>query len=87
MDIAIPRPRKASPPVVRLILDRQASEGWSDAEMASHLGVPRTTWSAVKNGRSGLSLGMAQKIAQRFPELAAHLLDPDQAKLPGNLPA
>lgn len=30
---------------------------------------------------------MAQKIAQRFPELAAHLLDPDQAKLPGNLPA
>lgn len=51
------------------LLERQKTLDWTDAAMAARLGVPRTTFSAVKTGQTGISLRMARRIVAAFPDL------------------
>lgn len=53
------------------LLDRQRELGFRDGQMATALGIPRTTYSSIKTDRYGISLAIARKIAQAFPDLAA----------------
>lgn len=61
------------------LLERQKTLDWTDEAMAAQLGVPRTTWSAVKTGRGGISLRMARKIVAAFPDLEPFIWD-DETK-------
>jgi DNA-binding XRE family transcriptional regulator len=51
------------------LLKKQRALTWTDARMAELLGIPRTTYSAFKNGRLPLSLKMARAIVRAFPDL------------------
>lgn len=50
-------------------IERQAELRWTDQQMAEALGIPRTTWSAAKTGRTGISLRLARAVVVRFPDL------------------
>lgn len=50
-------------------IERQTELAWTDQRMADELGIPRTTWSAAKTGRTGISLRMARAVVGRFPDL------------------
>jgi len=53
--------------------ERQAALRWSDGQMATALDIPRTTYSALKLGRIGVSLRMARKIVRAFPDLEPYV--------------
>lgn len=55
--------------LLQKLLERQRTLDWTDEAMAARLGVPRTTFSAVKNRHTGISLRMARKIVAAFPDL------------------
>lgn len=59
--------------LLQKLLERQKTLDWTDAAMADRLGVPRTTFSAVKTGRTGISLQMARKIVSAFPDLEPYI--------------
>lgn len=59
--------------LLQKLLERQKTLDWTDEVMASHLGVPRTTFSAVKNRHTGISLRMARRIITAFPDLEPYI--------------
>lgn len=54
----------------------QTRESWTDAQMASRLGIARTTWADVRNERIPLSERVQLMAVRAFPELMAELLKP-----------
>ena len=56
------------------LVEIQARHGWQDAEMASRLGIARSTWTDVKNGRLAVSDRLQMKAVRAFPELLSHLV-------------
>lgn len=52
----------------------QTSQGLTDAAMASRLGIGRSTWTEVRNGRLPLSERVQMRAANAFPELLGDLL-------------
>lgn len=52
----------------------QRTNGWQDAEMAARLGVARSTWTGIKNGRLALSERSQMAAARAFPELLGALV-------------
>lgn len=52
----------------------QRSHGWQDAEMAGRLGIARSTWTGIKNGRIALSHRSQMAAARAFPELLGDLV-------------
>lgn len=52
----------------------QSTQGLTDAEMASLLGIGRSTWTEVRNGRLPLSERVQMRAAKAFPELLGDLL-------------
>lgn len=53
----------------------QRRHGWSDAEMAGRLGLSRSHWNLVRNGRVSFTPELAVRGAGAFPELTRTLLD------------
>lgn len=52
----------------------QRREDWSDATMAARLGVARSTWTEIRNGRLALSHRVQMAAATAFPELLGDLV-------------
>lgn len=54
--------------------DIQIANGWRDQDMASRLGIARSTWTDLKNGHLVLSDRVRLAAVRAFPELMADLL-------------
>lgn len=52
----------------------QTAQGLTDAAMAAKLGIGRSTWTEVRNGRLPLSERVQMRAANAFPELLGDLL-------------
>lgn len=52
----------------------QTEQGLTDAEMAGRLGIGRSTWTEVRNGRLPISERVQMRAAKAFPELLGDLL-------------
>lgn len=52
----------------------QRTNGWQDAEMATRLGIARSTWTGIKNARLPLSDRVQMRAAGAFPELLGDLV-------------
>lgn len=61
----------------RHLIERQKELGWRDGKMADALGMPRTSYSAIKTGQYKISLPVARKIIRLFPDLAPYALVED----------
>jgi putative transcriptional regulator len=57
----------------------RAERGWSQAELAQHLGVSRQTVNAIENGRYDPSLPLAFLIARVFGQTIEEIFDPGPA--------
>lgn len=57
----------------------RAERGWSQADLAAHLGVSRQTVNAVETGKYDPSLPLAFKIAQLFALRIEDVFRPDDA--------
>jgi putative transcriptional regulator len=61
----------------------RAERGWSQAELATHLGVSRQTVNAIETGKYDPSLPLAFRIARLFGlTIEAVFLDPPPAAEP-----
>lgn len=53
----------------------QKRESLSDEQMAARLGVSRSRWNAIRNGKQTLSDNLAMVAAGVWPELTRTLID------------
>ena len=53
----------------------QQRHGFSDEQMAARLGVSRSRWNAIRNGKQSLSDNLAIIAAGVWPELTRTLLE------------
>ena len=53
----------------------QSREGLTDTDMAFRLGLSRSHWNLIKNGRRALTHAVAVRAAGEWPELTRDLLD------------
>lgn len=60
--------------MLKKLIEIQARNGWADAEMAGRLGIARSTWTEVRNGRLALSERVQMLAARAFPELLGDLV-------------
>ena len=58
----------------------RAERGWSQAELASHLGVTRQTVNALETGKYDPSLPLAFKIARLFERSIEEIFEPDHVE-------
>ena len=58
----------------------RAERDWSQAEMASRLGVSRQTVNAIETGRYDPSLPLAFAIAKLFDTLIEDVFEPDPSR-------
>lgn len=54
----------------------RAERGWSQGDLARHLGVSRQTVNAIENGRYDPSLPLAFDIARVFAQTIEEIFDP-----------
>jgi transcriptional regulator with XRE-family HTH domain len=60
----------------------QARETLNDREMAARLGVARSTWTEIKNGRLAVSEAVQMRAVRAFPELLAdHVMSLSQSPI------
>jgi transcriptional regulator with XRE-family HTH domain len=52
----------------------QEEQGLTDAAMAARLGIARSTWTDVRNGKLAMSARVQMRAAHVFPELLGDLL-------------
>jgi len=52
----------------------QERGGWPDVEMARRLGIARSTWTDIRNGKLPLSSKVQMAAARAFPELLGELV-------------
>jgi len=57
----------------------RAERGWSQAELAQHLGVSRQTVNAIETGKYDPSLPLAFALAKTFERPIEQLFVPDDA--------
>lgn len=60
--------------MVEKLREIQQRNGWTDEQMAAKLGVARSTWTEIKNGRLNLSPRAQMLAAGAFPELVTDLV-------------
>jgi putative transcriptional regulator len=58
----------------------RAERDWSQADLASRLGVSRQTVNAIETGRYDPSLPLAFAVAKLFGKLIEEVFEPDAAK-------
>ncbi len=56
----------------------RAERGWSQAELAAHLGVSRQTVNAIEKERYDPSLPLAFKLAELFDTPIEQIFEPDR---------
>jgi DNA-binding XRE family transcriptional regulator len=59
------------------LIQRQKDLRLTDQQFADRLGVPRTTWTALRLERYRVSLSVAKKAVAAFPDLAPYALEED----------
>lgn len=52
----------------------QEKAGLTDTAFAQWLGVPRTTWIHIKNGKRALGLHTLRRISKAFPAIKQHTI-------------
>ena len=52
----------------------QSEQSLTDGQMAARLGIARSTWTDVRNGKLPLSAKVQMRAAKAFPELLGDLL-------------
>ena len=52
----------------------QEEHGFTDAVMARRLGIARSTWTDIRNGKLAISAKVQMRAAREFPELLGDLL-------------
>lgn len=52
----------------------QTERGYADVAMARQLGIARSTWTDVRNGRLPMSAKVQMAAAKAFPQLLGDLL-------------
>ncbi len=57
----------------------RAERGWSQGDLARHLGVSRQTVNAIENGRYDPSLPLAFDIARVFAQTIEEIFDPGKS--------
>lgn len=62
------------PTVLSKLTAIQSDLGLTDAAMAKRLGVARSTWTEIRNGRLAISARVQMRAAHEFPELLGDLL-------------
>jgi transcriptional regulator with XRE-family HTH domain len=60
--------------LVQELTRRQRAEGWTDKEMAEHLGVSREFWGAVRRGARSPSVRVLRGALATWPDLATATL-------------
>jgi transcriptional regulator with XRE-family HTH domain len=55
-------------PYVNRLIERQAIEGWTDAEMSRQIGIAQIGWQRIKRGERGIGLEVLRRSMRRFPE-------------------
>lgn len=77
----VPSTREAMRKLLVALRRYQNVQNVSDEYMAGMLGIPRTTWTAVKNDNYRPSLEFVQKVwmVPGFRELAHAILEPERA--------
>lgn len=63
-----------APDMLKKLIEIQTRNGWADAEMARRLGIGRSTWTDVRNGRLTFSDRNQISAARAFPELLDDLV-------------
>jgi DNA-binding XRE family transcriptional regulator len=65
------------------LLERQRELGLRDGEIAALVGIPRTTYNAIKTGHiHRVSLRVARRIVATFPDLLPYVLMDDHDREP-----
>jgi putative transcriptional regulator len=67
------------------IAARRAARGWSQAELATRLGVSRQTVISIEKGRFDPSLPLAFRIAAAFEARIEEVFDPQDEDEPQRL--
>ena len=60
-----------------LLKDLRGERGWSQAELAEHLGVSRQTVNAIETEKYDPSLPLAFKIAKLFEKKIEEIFSPE----------
>lgn len=60
-----------------LLKDLRAERGWSQADLAEHLGVSRQTVNAIETEKYDPSLPLAFKIAKLFEKKIEEIFSPE----------
>ncbi|MFZ5856076.1 MAG: helix-turn-helix transcriptional regulator [Chloroflexota bacterium] len=60
-----------------LLKDLRGERGWSQADLAEHLGVSRQTVNAIETEKYDPSLPLAFKIAKLFEKKIEEIFSPD----------
>jgi plasmid maintenance system antidote protein VapI len=63
------------------LLEYQRTQGLRDGEMARALGIPRTSYNALKLGQYGVSHRVALRIHKAFPALREIILMDDSREV------
>ena len=66
--------------MTNVLADLRAKRGWSQADLAEHLGVSRQTVNALERGKYDPSLPLAFKIAKLFALRIEDVFMPNGAK-------
>ena len=64
-------------PMKNLLKDLRAERGWSQADLAEHLGVSRQTVNAIETEKYDPSLPLAFKIAALFGKRIEEIFSPE----------
>lgn len=60
--------------MLQKLIQIQARNEWPDAVMATRLGIARSTWTGIRNGRLALSEKNQIAATRAFPELLGDLV-------------
>lgn len=62
------------PTVLSKLVAIQSDLSLTDAALAKRLGIARSTWTEIRNGRLAISARVQMRAAHEFPELLGDLL-------------
>lgn len=55
--------------VLELLIQRQETDGLLDKEMAAKMGISRSLWTFIRNGKRNLTYAHKRKAASVWPDL------------------